>query len=316
MRVAIFGTGGVGGYFGGRLAQAGHAVVFIARGAHLQAIRRDGLRVESVAGDFVVWPAEATDAPAEAGQVDAVLVCTKAWQVGEAAGAMGPLLAPETLVVPLTNGVEAADELASVVGRERVLGGLCRILSYVTGPGCIRHAGVAPQVEFGERHGRTTARVLALRAAFESAHGVNVVVPPDIEIAAWEKFLFIAPLSGIGAVSRLAVGGFRDEPEWRPPLEAAMREVVGLARARGVRLADDAVLRTLAYVDRLPPDTTASMQRDILAGKPSELEAQTGAVVRLAEAAGLTVPVNQKIYETLLPLEQSARGLDPGTTQP
>ena len=303
----MFGAGGVGGYFGGRLAQAGEPVVFIARGAHLQALRARGLRVDSVAGDFMVSPVEATDDPASVGTVDAVLVCVKAWQVPEAARALLPLLRDDSFVVPLQNGVEAADQLAAAVGRERVVGGLCRIVSFVAGPGHIRHAGAVPRVEFGERDRRASARVAALRAAFERCAGVSAGTPPDIEVALWEKFLFIAPFGGVAALTRMPAGVVRSVTETRRLLEAATREVLAVARARGVALPDDAVARTLAYVDGLPEDATASMQRDIIEGRPSELEAQTGTIVRLGAEAGVPVPANEFIYASLLPSERKAR---------
>ncbi len=309
MRIAIYGTGGVGGYFGGRLAEAGHDVIFLARGAHLDAIRRDGLVVESVSGDFAIRPAHATDAPAEVGPVDAVLVCVKAWQVPAAAAELGPLLGAETFVVPLQNGVEAADQIAAAVGAERVVGGLCRLLSYVAGPGRIRHAGVAPVVELGERGSGPSARVEALRSAFAGAKGVEVRVPADIEVATWEKFLFIAPFGAVGAVTRMPAGVVRSVPETREMLRAAMQEVFALAGARGVALDGGAVDRTMAYVDSLPEETTASMQRDIVEGRPSELEQQTGTVVRLGPAAALPVPVNECLYRSLLPAELRARGV-------
>jgi 2-dehydropantoate 2-reductase len=309
MRIAVFGAGGVGGYFGGRLAQAGHSVVFIARGAHLEAIRRDGLQVESLAGDFLVRPAEATDAPGSVGPVDAILICVKAWQVPEAARALRPMLGPSTFVVPLENGVEAADQVAAVVGAERVLGGLCKIMSFLAAPGRIRHAGVEPRIEFGERGVGRGERVASLRKAFEGAVGVSVGVPNDIEAAVWEKFLFIAPFSGVGAVTRAAAGVLRSIPETREMLRAAMQEVSELARAKGVAIRADAVARTLGFVDALPKEATSSMQRDILEGRPSELEFQNGTVVRLGRAAGVPVPVNESIYRSLLPAEAKARGV-------
>jgi len=308
MKIAIFGTGGVGGYFGGRLAEAGQDVAFVARGAHLEALRGHGLDVESIAGDFRLPRVRAAADPAEIGPVDAVLLGVKAWQVREAGRALGPLLGPETFVVPLQNGVEAADELAETVGRARVVGGLCRILSFVAGPGHIRHAGVPPRIEFGEWDGRDSARVSALREAFAATRGVTAVVPADISAAIWEKFLFIAPVSAVGAVTRVPVGGFRAVPPTRALLEQAMREVLALARARGVALPEEAHARTLAIVDGLPAEATASMQRDILEGRPSELEYQTGAIVRLAAAAGLSVPANAYLYASLLPSERRARG--------
>jgi 2-dehydropantoate 2-reductase len=308
MRIAIFGAGGVGGYFGGRLAQAVESVVFIARGEHLKAIRAEGLQVESVAGDFRVRPVEATDDCSSVGEVDAVLVCVKAWQVREAALAMLPMLGPRAFVVPLGNGVEAADELGTIVGNERVLGGLCRIMSYVIAPGRIRHAGMDPRVEFGERDGHRSERVGALGATFERARGVSAHTPEDINVAVWEKFLFIAPFSGLGAVTRMPAGVIRGVRETRELLMTAMQEVWDLARARRIAVGDEAVTRTLRFVDGLPQDATASMQRDILEGRPSELEYQNGAVVRLGREAGVPVKVNEFIYRCLLPSELRARG--------
>ena len=308
MRIAVFGAGGVGGYFGGRLAQAGHDVAFVARGAHLRAMRERGLAVESPAGDFVVDPVRATERPEEIGPVEAVLVCVKAWQVPEAAAALGPLLGDDTFVVPLQNGIEAADQLAAAVGPGRVVGGLCRIVSYVTAPGRVRHASTAPSIEIGERNGRPSARVEALAAAFAPAIGVRLMVSPDIEAAAWRKFLFIAPLSGVGALAGQPIGAWRHDPAWRAMLRAAMEEIARLAEARGVALGEGAVESAVRAVDAQAEDATASMQRDLLAGRPSELEQQNGAVVRLARAAGLETPVNAEILDRLLPLERRSRG--------
>jgi len=307
MRIAVFGAGGVGGYFGGRLAQSGAEVVFIARGEHLNALRRDGLRVDSIAGDFHLREVQASDAPGEIGAVDVVLLTVKSWQVSEAAQAMGPLLHDDTLVLPLLNGVEAAEELAALIGPQRVLGGLCRLVSFVAGPAHIRHTAVAPSLVFGERHGRATARVAALRTELAKAEGFEVHTPESIETAIWSKFLFIAPVSGVGAVTRVPVGELRTIPETRGMLEEAMAEVAALAAARGVTLPNDIVARTLDFLDAMPPDSTASMQRDILAGRPSELEQQSGAIVRLARPLGVPVPVNACLYRSLLPAERRAR---------
>lgn len=310
MRIAVFGAGAVGGYFGGRLAQAGQSVVFIARGAQLEALRRDGLVVQSTSGDFSLRPVEATDAPSEAGRVDVVLVAVKAWQIREAGRAMLPMLGEASFVVPLQNGVEAHDQLADEVGRERVLGGLCRLISVLEGPGHIRHAGMTPRIEFGEHDGRQSARVDALRMAFDAAHGVSAAVPVDIAAAVWEKFLFIAPFSGVGAVTRAPAGVMRSVPETRGLLESAMHEVYELARARRIGVREDAVQHTLGFVDGLPADATASMQRDLLEGRPSELEYQNGAVVRLARQAAVPAPVNAFLYASLLPAELKARAAE------
>ena len=308
MRIAIFGAGGVGGYFGGRLAQAGEDVTFIARGAHLEAMRARGLRVDSVAGDFVLETVQASDDPAAAGPVDAVLVGVKAWQVPQAAEAMRPLLGRETFVVPLQNGVEAPGQLAALLGREHVVGGLCRIISYVAGPGHICHTGAAPIIIFGELDGGASARLQRLAVACERAAGMTAEIAEDIEAALWRKFLMIATFSGVGAVTRAPIGVLRSRPETRQMLQAALQEIYDVARARGVRLNTAALDAATTFMDGLPTGATASMQRDILAGRPSELESQNGAVVRLGEEAGVATPLHRFIYHSLLPLELRARG--------
>ena len=308
LEIAVFGSGAVGGYFGGRLAEAGENVRFIARGPHLAAIREQGLRVSSIAGDFLIRPASATDQPAEVGPVDVVLVAVKAWQVTDAAETIRPLVGEGTMIVPLENGIEAPDQLASVLGARHVVGGLCRILAYVVGPGHIRHAGAAPYIGFGELDGSKSARANALREAFARARGLVVEVPPDIRVAMWSKFVFIAALSGVGALTRAPIGSIRSQPETRRLLEQSLEEIHALARRTGVEVPGDLVATTLAYIDTMPADGLASMQRDMMQGRPSELDAQVGAVVRRAERLGLEVPVHRMIYAALLPLERRARG--------
>jgi len=306
MRICVFGVGGVGGYFGGRLAEAGNSVAFVARGATLDALRKNGLRVKSPLGDISLTEVEATSDPAEVGEVDAVILGVKAWQVPEVAEAAFPLIGESTAILPLQNGVEAADQLVAVHGVEHVLGGMCRIVSFVTEPGRIRHQGVEPFVAFGELDNHSTARVERLAAAFSDA-GVDTKVSPDIQSSLWQKLLFIAPVSGLGAVTRVPVGELRSSPETYSMLRDAMEEVAALAAARGITLADDAIEKTLAFVDGLPEDVTSSMQRDIKVGRPSELEALNGAVVRLGRKAGVPTPVNGFIYAALAPMETQAR---------
>lgn len=307
MRIVVFGTGGVGGYFGGRLAEAGEDVTFIARGEHLNAIQRHGLRVDSPRGDFLIHPAHTTDDPAQVSIVDVVLVGVKAWQVPEAAAAIRPLVGPESIVVPLQNGVEAPDQLAAILGREHVLGGLCKIISFIAGPGHIRHAGADPTVAFGELDGRRSQRAERLLAAFERAKGLMAEIPDNIHVAMWEKFLLIASFSGVGAVTRAPMGVLRRLPQTRAMLEEVMQEILAVAQARGVVLGEAAIDRSLAFFDSLPENATASMQRDIMEVVPSELESQNGAVVRLGEAAGVPTPLNRFIYHSLLPQELKAR---------
>ncbi len=309
MRIAVVGAGGVGGLFGGLLSRAGEEVAFVARGAHLQAIERDGLKVESPLGSFTAR-VQASGDPAALGTADAVLVAVKTWQVKEVAPRLRPLLGPGTVVVPMENGVEAADELAAALGPGPVAGGLCHVMAWIEGPGAVKHGGFGPKVTLGELAGGGSERLERLAAAMRRA-GMEAAVVDDIRTALWEKFLFIDPFSSVGAVARVPVGEMLAVPETRALLVAAMREVEALGRARGARLAPDAVERTLKRVEGLPPDATASMQRDVLAAKPSELHEQTGAMVRLGRAAGVPVPVHEALYGALLPQERRARAGSP-----
>ncbi len=306
LRVAVFGVGAVGGYFGGRLANAGHDVTFIARGETLKALASNGLRVDSIHGDFGVDPAHATDDPATVGPVDLVLLGVKAWQVESAAGQLRPMIGEQTAVLPLQNGVEAVDQLTEALGPGPVLGGLCKIISFRVGPAHIRHAGATPYVALGEIDDRPSRRAERIRQALDLP-GMTVEVPADIRAAIWAKFLFITAVSSLGAATRTTLGEIRELPATRRLLECSMREIAAVARSHGVGLPEDILPTTLAFLDSLPADGTASMQRDIMDGQPSELESQTGAVVRLAAQLGVEVPVNEVLYALLQPLERRAR---------
>jgi 2-dehydropantoate 2-reductase len=301
MKIAVIGAGGVGGFFGGRLAKAGHDVTFIARGKTLEALREHGLRVESIEGDFDVNPVAATDDPASVGPVDVVLVAVKAWQLGDAARAARPLLGADTVVIPLQNGIDAPEQLSAILPEANVAGGLCAIVSFVMEPGHIRHAGAKPLVAFGELDGRSSSpRLEALKQAFVDA-AIHVEIPPDIRRSMWTKLLFIAPVSAIGALTRVPIGVWRSTEETRALAEAACREIIALAAARGTDLGDDAVERTMERFDMLPPESTSSLQRDVMAGLPSELEAQIGAIVRMAREARVAAPVMTTMYACLVP---------------
>jgi 2-dehydropantoate 2-reductase len=308
MRFAVVGVGGVGGYFGARLAEAGHTVTFIARGAHREAIEREGLHVHSLKGDVLVKPAAVTDDPSRVGVVDCVILGVKAWQVPDAARSASPLVGPPTAVLSLQNGIEAPDQVARVLGREHALGGVAKIISYVGAPGHIHHTGADPSIVIGELDGRTTERIEALRRAFASAKAAGVTVSSDIELALWEKFLFITAWAGVGAVTRAPVGVVRSVPESRRLIASALDEIERVARARNVRLAPDTAQTIFAIIDSLAREGTASLQRDIAAGRPSELDDLTGAVVRLGAELGVPTPVNSFIYGALAPLERRARG--------
>ena len=307
MRIAVFGAGSVGGYFGGRLCQAGEDVVFIARGKHLDAMLANGLRVDSVNGDFAVQPIQATDDPAKIGTVDMVLVGVKAWQVKEAAEAMRPLIGPETFVLPMQNGLEGPAQLSEVLGAQHVLGGLCGLFCYMAGPGHIVHAGIDPFIKFGELDNHHSRRIEQLLDAFKRA-GVNAEIPPDIQVAMWMKFLLITVWSAMGSVTRAPIGIWRSLPETRSMAEGCLEEIIAVAAARGVSLPDGALQTIMSMYDSFVPESTASMQRDIMNGRPSELDAQIGAVVRFGQEADVATPLHSTIYRSLLPMELRARG--------
>jgi len=310
MRIAVVGAGGVGAFFGARLQRGGHEVVFVARGAQLAALRGGGLRVSGASGELRLERVAATDDPATAGPVDAVLVAVKSWQLPELAPTLAPLVGPDTVVVPLLNGVEAPSQLAAALGPGPVAGGLCGIVSYLVEPGHVHHEGVAPFVRFGELDRRPSPRLERLRAAFTDA-GVRAEIPDDIHVALWTKLLFIAPVSGVGALVRAPLGAWRELGGARGLAERAMREVAAVAAARGHSLAPDAVERTLAFVDGMAPTATSSFQRDLEAGRRTELDAQLGAVVRLGAAAGVETPACRLLYDCLLPQELAARAAAP-----
>ena len=309
MRIAVIGAGGVGGYFGGKLVDGGADVVFIVRGATLDAMRTKGLRVDSIKGDFVIEHPNATDDPTSAGKVDAIFLTVKTWQIADAAEQIKPMLGDDTMVIPLENGIDAPDQLASILGSQHVVGGLCGIVSFIAAPGHIRHIGADPFVMFGELDNQRTARVEALRDECLRA-GVQADIPSSIQHVLWSKFVFIAPMSGIGAATRVSIGVWRAMPEPRALAVQAIREIVDVARARGVDLGGDAAVdRTLARFDGLPPESTSSLQRDIIDGKPSELDAQLGAVVRLGRESNVPTPVCETLLALLLPQERNARKL-------
>ena len=308
MRIAIFGSGGVGGYFGGRLAELGEDVIFIARGAHLEAMTRTGLRVDSIAGDFTLRKVSATDNPKQAGKVDYVICSVKAWQVQAAAKAMRPMIGPETLVIPLQNGVEAADQLIEVLGADAVVGGLCAIITFQTGSGHIKHIGANPLIRFGHLDNHADPRINALSEAFNRCNGVKSSIPDDVKVALWQKFMLISAWSGVGAVTRAPIGVLLQLAETRQMLFDAMQEIYSLALARDIEMPAESVQKTIDTLESFPANSTTSMQRDLVDGRPSELDAQNGAVVRLAEEVEVDTPVNRFILGSLRSLELRARG--------
>jgi 2-dehydropantoate 2-reductase len=281
----------------------------VARGAQLAAIREHGIALESPLGTFTVRPAAVSDDPAKLGEADAVLVCVKAWQVEELAPRLAPLLGVRGFAVPLQNGVEATDRLAAALGPERVCGGVVHVIAWLEGPGRVKHVGMVPRVTVGERGARAGAspRLDALAAALRAA-GVVVRLADDIEAATWDKFLVIEPWSSVAAAARAPAGVVRSVAETRDLLLRAMGEILAVARARGVSIGDENLRAAVGMIDGVQPAATTSMQRDIGAGRRSELLDQAGAVVRLGRAAGVPVPVHEALLAILLPQERAARG--------
>ncbi|MDN5765438.1 MAG: 2-dehydropantoate 2-reductase [Humibacillus sp.] len=298
MRLAVIGTGAIGGYFGGRLAASGHDVTFVARGEHLVALRRDGLRVESYLGDIVIDPASATDDPTGIGAVDVVLVAVKTWQLADVLPMLPSLVGEGTAVLTTQNGVESPDRVAAVVGRDAVLPGVAKIIAWVDGPGRIAHRAGPATLAFAEWTNGSSDRVAALRSALVGA-AVESPVPQDIWVELWSKMLFVVPFGELGAALDLPMGQLRSGENTRRLLESAMGEIDGVAQASGVHLPDTVVDDTMAFVDAMPAEATSSLQRDLLGGRPSELDAWTGDVVRLGTALGVDVQLHRLLYEVL-----------------
>lgn len=305
MKVLIVGTGGVGGYFGGRLAQAGHKVTFVARGAHKEALEKNGLTVKSINGDFSVNPVLVTDSIAQAETPELVIISVKAWQVKDIAKQLAPVIGKETMVLPLQNGVLASDELKEILPADNVLSGLCRIISKIEDAGIIKHLAVDPTIVFGECDSSQTTRVIELQKTFEES-GFKARVSEDIQADLWRKFLAIC-VSALLGVTRSTYGEVRELKETRQMMRNLFDEIYHLARTLKINLEPDLVDKSIAFIDTFPYDSTSSLTRDVWEGKPSELEYQNGTVVKLAEKAGVDVPVNKFVYYSLLPMEKRAR---------
>ena len=306
MKIVVYGIGGVGGYFGGKLAQTDHHITFIARGEHLEAIQKNGLYIKSIYGDFMAKPDLATDDILEAASPDLILLAVKSWQVEAVAQHLKPIVGDNTLVLPLQNGADNADKLLKIFDRKNVLTGLCKIVSFIEGPGKIHHKGFHPQVIFGELNNQKTERLQAVKKVFDTALFDNKI-PEDIHLEIWRKFLFITTISGIGALTRTDIGGIRSDNYIRALMLKTAAEIVAVANAKGIALSQTDIENTFKALDDQAPDNTASMQRDIMEGKPSELDNFNGYIVREGEKHHIPTPVNEFIYYCLLPMETKAR---------
>jgi 2-dehydropantoate 2-reductase len=299
MKVLVLGAGGVGGYFGGRLAVAGHDVAMVARGPHLAALQEHGLRLQSVKGDVDVRIPVAED-PAAFGAVDVVLFCVKAYDTASAAAGLTPILGPETAVVSLQNGVDNEDLLATVLGSDHVVGGAAFIFSTITEPGVVTHTGGPARIVFGERDDRRTDRVEQLLAACLDA-GIDAAIAPDISAVLWTKFAFICATAGMTASARLPLGDIRNSPPAWAMFRQIVSEVVDLARLEGVALRDEVVEQQVGFAATLPADSYSSLHHDLVTGRRMELDALHGSVVRRADGLGLAVPASRAVLAVLDP---------------
>lgn len=300
MRIAVIGAGGVGGYFGGRLAQAGHDVTFVARGAHLAALRTHGLKLESSAGDATITAATFTDDFTTVAPCDVVMFCVKLWDVDAAAQRVAPLVAGGGVVIPFQNGVYAPDIVARAVGPRRVLGGIAYIAATIREPGVVAHTGAMARLVVGAFPDGDAAAAGAFRDTCTAA-GVDCMLSADVRRALWEKFCMLAAMSGCTALARAPVGVVRSDPDLRTTFEAAVREAWTIGRARGVTLADDYVARQLAFLDGLPDDMRSSMQNDLASGNRLEAPWLSGAVARMAAESGIPAPVSTTLYAAMKP---------------
>ena len=307
MKIAIIGTGGVGGYFGAKLAQAGNEVTFLARGEHLKAIQKNGLTVKSILGDFRVENIKATDKISNIEKPDLVIISVKAWQVKGIGEELKPILKSDTTIIPLQNGVLAADELMENIDRKHILGGLCRIISKIEAPGVINHFGVTPTIVFGELDKSKTERLARIQNVFNAA-GIESRISDDIEADIWKKFISIC-VSGLLAVSNTTYGELRELKETRNLMVELINEVYILSKKIGVNIEEGFVDKTVSFIDTYPSDSTSSLTRDVWERKPSEIEYQNGTVVRLGEKYGVATPINRFVYSCILPSELKARGL-------
>lgn len=305
MKIAIIGAGGVGGYFGGRLAQNGNEVIFLARGEHLKAIRENGLEVKSVLGDFLINPARATDNLNEIGKVDLVILGVKAWQLTEVALKLKPVIKENTIVIPLQNGVSAAEELKEYLNETNIVGGLCFIISMIESPGVINHCGIEPSIVFGELNNYKSERLNRVKEVFDNS-GIKAKISEDINTELWKKFITIC-VSGLLAVSKTTYGELRELPETRQMMIDLLYEIYELSQKSGIKIESDFVEKTILLIDSYPYNSTSSLTRDVWEGKPSEIDYQSGTVVKLGKKYGVNTPVNEFIYHCILPMEIKAR---------
>jgi len=308
MNILIVGAGGVGGYFGGKLAQAGLDVTFLVRGKRFEAIKRNGLQVKSIADNFKVSPKVVNDINDLNKSPDLIILGVKSWQVTSVAEQIKPIIADNTLVLPLQNGADNADKLLSVLPKQNVIAGLCRIVSKVETPGVINHFAYEPEIVFGELNNNKTYRVKLLKKVFDKA-GFKNRISDNIVLDIWRKFLFITTYSGIGALTRQPLGAIINIPFVKQMMVNTAKEIMQIANCKNIEITQNDIDKTMHILENLDYNTTASMQRDIMENKPSELENFNGYIVKEGLRLKIKTPHNSFIYYTLSPSEKFARKL-------
>ncbi len=305
MKIAVIGAGGVGGYFGGKLAKAGNDVTFVARGKHGEAMLQKGLQIKSIAGAFSIPEVKVTNSISELQSPDLILLAVKSWQVKDIRDEIYHILHEQSIVIPLQNGVMAIEELSDKIVKKHLISGLCRIISQVEAPGVINHFGAVPSIVLGELDNQQSERIMNLKQLFSDAE-VELKVAEDIQSELWKKFIMIC-ISGLQAVTQTTLGSMRETHATRALMGDLLNEVLGLSQKIGIKLNPDYVDKTLTFLDTLPESTTFSLSRDIWENRPSEMEYQNGTVVKLGERHGFDTPINRFIYSCLLPNELKVR---------
>ncbi|MFN4761804.1 ketopantoate reductase family protein [Gillisia sp. Q332] len=308
MQILIYGIGGVGGYFGGKIADAGYDVSIIGRGKHLEAIQQNGLFIESIKGDFKVIPKVATDDLQQVPSPDVVILGVKSWQLKDAAIALKTIIKEDTIVLPLQNGADNVEQLLQVLPEKNVIAGLCRIVSFIERPGKIKHASFEPEIIFGEIDNSQSKRIHSVKEIFDRS-GIQNTIPEEIQLEVWKKFLFIVSISGIGGLTRVPIGRIRESEYLVDLMQKTAMEILEVANAKNIPLTREHVNKVFETIANQPYDTTASTQRDLMNGRPSEIENFNGFIVKEGAQLGIPTPVNKFIYECLLPMEQKARNL-------
>ena len=305
-KIVIAGAGGIGLYFGGRIAQHGFNVYFIARGETKKLLKEKGLKIESINGDADINSVQVIEDTATFGPADYILVTVKTYQIMDIVPLLKPLVGPQTTILPLENGIEAPYILGKALGDEYILGGLCMLSSFKISPNHIKHVALDPSITFGELQRPISPRVKDLQTILDGS-GIKTTITDEFLVPYWTKMTFISTIGGIGAITRMPVGVFRSVPETRELIEQTINEIIAVAQKSGANLGKETFEYTLKTIDNLAPQTTASMQKDIMNNSPSELFEQTGTIVKLGKELGVDTPVNTFIFNSLLPSELEAR---------